>query len=418
MNILVVGSGGREHAICHAVARSKRLGKLFTLPGNAGTATLGTNVGGDPCDFGHVLSVIRREAIDLTIVGPEDPLAAGLVDALHEAGVRVFGPTASAARLEADKAYAKQLMRQYAVPTAEARTFSDYEHARQYIATRDEALVVKAAGLAKGKGAIVCDDPSDALMAAERMLKKREFGEAGAKIVVEEKLLGWEASLLALVNGQTMYILDPAQDYKRLGDGGTGPNTGGMGSYCPSTGIDEHTMLEIQRQIMVPIADALHREEVPFVGVLYAGLMLTASGPKVLEFNCRFGDPETQVILPRLRSDFLDLIEAVVDGALDEVDVAWDERAAVCVVMASGGYPGKYSTGVPIDGLPVWSNEGDVFVYHAGTKLDGDRVVTAGGRVLGVTGLGETLASARQRAYEAAEGIAFEGAIYRRDIAG
>jgi len=414
MNVLVIGSGGREHALCYRLVRAPRLRKLFVLPGNAGTAALGTNIPGDPHDIALAVSVARREAIDLTIVGPEDPLAAGIVDAFEAAGLRIFGPTAAAARLESDKAFAKQLMRQHAVPTAEARIFDDYALARRYIATRDQPLVVKAAGLAKGKGAIVCDDPSEAIVAAEKMLVQRIFGDAGARIVVEERLEGREASLLAVVDGHKLFLLEPAQDHKRLHDGDEGPNTGGMGAYSPTPVIDEPTLAHIVSQILVPTLDALVREGLYYRGVLYAGLMLTAGGPKVLEFNCRFGDPETQAILMRLQSDLLELLDAAVSGQLEQAEVRWDPRHALCVVMASGGYPDAYKTGLPICGLP--DDRDDAAIFHAGTRRDDDQVVTAGGRVLGVTALGDTLADARRTAYAVVERIHFEGACFRRDL--
>jgi len=414
MNVLVIGSGGREHAICHALARSRELERLFALPGNAGTARLGTNIPGDAGDIRLALEVARREAIGLTVVGPEDPLAAGIADAFREAGFRIFGPTAAGARLEADKAFAKQLMRQYTIPTAEARIFTDFRLARQYIATRDEPVVVKAAGLAKGKGVIVCDDPADAILAAEDMLVKHKFGSAGDTIVVEERLLGREASLLAVVNGHTAFLLEPAQDHKRLRDGDQGPNTGGMGAFCPTPLIDSETLRQIQSQIVVPTLDALVREGIPYCGVLYFGLMLTAAGPRVLEFNCRFGDPETQAILIRLRSDLLELLNAAVDGRLESAEVQWDARHALCVVVASAGYPDQYVTGLPIAGLPPDAD--DLVVYHAGTRWEGERLVTSGGRVLGVTALGATLGEARSRAYSAVEQIRFDGMQYRTDL--
>jgi len=414
MNVLVIGSGGREHAVCHALARSPALTKLFILPGNAGTEKLGTNIPGGADDIALALSVARREAIGLTIVGPEDPLAGGIVDAFQKAGLRIFGPTAAAARLEADKAFAKQLMRQYAVPTADARMFTDFELARQYIATRDEAVVVKAAGLAKGKGVIVCDEPSDAILAAEKMLVHRAFGDAGTRIVVEERLLGQEASLLVIVDGSAAYLLEPAQDHKRLRDHDEGPNTGGMGAFCPSAAVDEPVIQQVQSQIIVPMLDGLRRAEIPYCGVLYIGLMLTSAGPKVLEFNCRFGDPEAQAILIRMRSDLLEVLNAAVDGRLDEADIRWDPRAALCVVMASAGYPEKSRTGLPISGLPEDSD--DLVVFHAGTRRAEGQLVTAGGRVLGITALGETLADARRRAYSAVAQIRFEGAQYRTDL--
>ena len=416
MNVLVIGSGGREHAICRSLARSPRLDKLFILPGNAGTESLGTNVPGDPNDIELVLSVARRENIELTVIGPEDPLAAGLTDALQAAGLRAFGPIAAAARLEADKAYAKQVMRQHAIPTAEARVFDDYELARHYISTRDEALVVKAAGLAKGKGAIVCDDPSDAIIAAERMLKHGVFGDAGRKIVVEKRLEGREVSMLAIVAGRTICVLEPSQDHKRLLDHDEGPNTGGMGAFSPTDTIDADTLHFIEQHVFVPTIDALVREDIHFCGVLYAGLILTAAGPKVLEFNCRFGDPETQAQLPRIKTDLLEVLDAAVSGTLDQLDVEWDPRHALCVVMASGGYPDKYPTGLPITGLPDDADRDDLAIFHAGTKRADGQIVTSGGRVLGVTALGDTLADARQLAYETVEQIHFEGAHYRRDL--
>ena len=417
MRILVIGSGGREHAICRQLARSPRCSAIFTLPGNAGTARLGTNISGNPLDLAFVCEVARRERIDLTVVGPEDPLAAGLVDALEAEGHRVFGPTRAAAQLEADKAFAKQIMRQQAVPTAEGRVFKDYANAEQYIATRDYALVVKAAGLAKGKGVIVCDEPSDAIIAAEKMLMKNAFGSAGRTIIVEERLTGREVSLLALVDGHTAWLLDPAQDYKRRNDGDEGPNTGGMGAFCPADTLDADTLHAVQTQILVPVLDGMIREGAPYRGVLYLGLMLTAGGPKVLEFNCRFGDPETQVILPRLKTDLVDLFEAAISGGLEQITPTWDERAAVCVVMAAGTYPDSGSKGVPIVGLPDDADRDDLAVFHAGTMLDRGRVVTNGGRVLGVTALGATREAARDAAYDAVRQISFDGAHYRSDIA-
>jgi phosphoribosylamine--glycine ligase len=440
MRVMVIGSGGREHAICHAVARSERLRKLFVLPGNAGTASLGENIAGDPNDIDFVVRAARDKRVDLTIVGPEDPLAAGVVDALEEAGLRVFGPNAAAARIEADKAFAKQLMKKAGVPTAEARifapteqerlregqpdgdeasraAFSGYDRAREYVGTREGPLVIKAAGLAKGKGVVVCDEPAEALVALERMMVRREFGEAGRTVVVEERLQGREVSVFALVDGRNIYILDPAQDYKRAYDNDEGPNTGGMGAFCPGDAIDAQTMATIERQVLIPTIDVMLREGIPYRGLLYAGLMLTTNGPKVLEFNCRFGDPETQPMLLRIRSDPLDLFDATVDGRLDEISIDWDPRTAVCVVMASGGYPGTFEKGMVIDGLPDVGGSRDFAVYHAGTELREGKVVTAGGRVLGVTALGDSVEAARQRAYDIVSGIRFKNAIYRTDIA-
>jgi phosphoribosylamine--glycine ligase len=416
MNVLLIGGGGREHALAHALVRSPDLRRLFVLPGNAGTERLAVNVPGSPTDVDLALEVARREEIDLTVVGPEAPLAAGIVDAFERAGRRIFGPTAAGARIESDKAHAKALMTRHAIPTAEARVFERYDLAREYIATRDTALVVKAAGLAAGKGVIVCDEPSDAILAADSMLCDHAFGAAGERILVEERLQGREASVLALIDGRTIYMLESAQDHKRLLDGDQGPNTGGMGAFSPSTVLDEATLRQVEANIFVPIVDAILREGVRYRGVLYAGLMLTAGGPKVLEFNCRFGDPEAQALLLRLRSDLLSTLSLTADGRLDEAEIRWDPRASLCVVMASRGYPNEYKTGYPIRGLPDKDRD-DLAVFHAGTQSRHRRLVTAGGRVLGVTALGDGLADARRVAYEAVERIQFEGAHYRRDLA-
>lgn len=416
MKVLLLGSGGREHALAWRLARSKRLQTLYILPGNAGTSQVGINVPGDASDVHLVLDVVRREHIDLVIVGPEDPLATGVVDALQTAGVRTFGPRAAVARLETDKAYAKQLMRQHAIPTAEARVFSDYRLAREFIASREEALVVKACGLARGKGAIVCDDPADAILAAENMLVRRVFGDAGASIVVEERLLGKEASLMAVVSGRAIYLLEPAQDYKRLSVGDQGPNTGGMGSVCPTGVLSAESMRQVETQILVPTLNALVRDGLDYIGVLYVGLMLTPAGPKVLEFNCRFGDPEAQVLMMRLRSDLLELLDAAVQGRLEDASIEWDPRPAVCVVAASGGYPESSVPDRPITGLDGVPCSDELMVFHAGTRRLLQNVVTAGGRVLGVTALGNTIAAARERVYSALDRIRFEGMQYRTDI--
>jgi phosphoribosylamine--glycine ligase len=308
-------------------------------------------------------------------------------------------------------------MRQSSVPTAESRTFTNFADAKSYIATRDEPLVIKATGPAKGKGVIVCDDPSEALLAAEKIMVDRIFGESGDKIVVEEKLTGQEVSILALVDGRNIYVLETAQDHKAIGDGDTGPNTGGMGAYSPTPFVSDSILQQVERQILVPIVDAVNRSGSTYNGVLYAGLMLTSTGPKVLEFNTRFGDPETQPIMMRLKSDLFEALMASAEGKLDEVTLEWDERPSVCVVMASGGYPGKYDSGKVIRGLNDVAGMKDVMVFHAGTKLDAqNNVVTSGGRVLGVTALGQTIGDAKKKAYEAAGKISFDGAYYRKDI--
>jgi phosphoribosylamine---glycine ligase len=416
LKVLVVGGGGREHALIWKLAQSSRVEKTFCAPGNGGTGDLATNVPISDADLDGLMAFARKEQIDLTIVGPEDPLAAGIVDRFQSAGLRIFGPTAAAARIEADKAFAKEIMRSQAIPTAEARIFRTYRDARNYLASRDSAVVVKAAGLAKGKGVMVCDDPAQALREVERIMVDRIFGRAGDTVVIEEKLVGQEASVLAFVDGHSVYLLESAQDHKAIGDNDTGPNTGGMGAYSPAPIVTDAVYEQVQSEIVVPLLEGMNRHDATYKGLLYAGLMLTPGGPKVLEFNCRFGDPEAQPILMRLKTDLLDVIEATIDGRLDRITLEWDPRPAVCVVMASGGYPGDYEKGKEIHGLEDAAEVQDVVVFHAGTKRDGDRVVTSGGRVLGVTALGNDLAEAQRRAYQAVDRISFEGACCRRDI--
>ncbi len=414
---MIVGSGGREHALAWKVAQSDRLGKLYCAPGNAGTAAIAENVSIPAQNIPALLKLAHEKAIDLTIVGPEDPLCGGIVDVFTEAGRRIFGPSSSAAKIEGDKAYSKQFMKSTAIPTAEGRVFEDYQQARHYVETRDTGLVVKAAGLAKGKGVLVCDEPFDALLALEKIMLKKTFGSAGDRVVIEDKLVGPEISIQALVDGRNIYILEPSQDHKPIGEGDTGPNTGGMGAYSPANILNENTMRQIYSEILVPAVDAMNRRETPYKGVLYAGLMLTPAGPKVLEFNCRFGDPETQVILPRLQSDLVDAIEAVIDGTLDQITLDWDRRAAVCVVLASEGYPGSYEKRKVITGLKEAEALESVTVFHAGTAQSSGRLVTSGGRVLGVTALAEDVREARDLAYRAVDLIEFDGAYCRRDIA-
>ncbi len=444
MKILVIGGGGREHAICSKLAQSSRKPKLYCAPGNAGISQVAKLVPISAEDNDALLAFAKEEAIDLTVVGPEDPLCNGIVDLFEAAGLRIFGPCAAAARLEGDKSFAKELMREAGVPTAESRTFgptsqelaqsrqagsgqdeetfsefqSGYDMARKYIETREEGIVVKAAGLAKGKGVFVHATPADALPTIESLMKDRTLGEAGARVVVEDLLSGPEVSILALVDGRSIYILESASDYKRLGEEDTGPNTGGMGSYSPSDSLSEADLSIIERDVFVPVVDALARIGVTYRGVLYAGIMLTAAGPKVLEFNCRFGDPETQAVLMRLQSDLVEALEATVDGRLDQIELKWDRQAAVCVVMASGGYPGSYEKGRVIHGLEDAAALDNVEVQHAGTILNEEgEVVTNGGRVLSVTALGDEMQQARQRAYEGTEMISFEGVYLRGDIA-
>jgi len=417
MNVLLLGSGGREHAIAWKLAQSENLRKLYIAPGNAGTAQCGENIPIAATDTDKLVAFARQYDIGLVVVGPEDPLAAGLVDAMEEAGIKSFGPSAAAAQLEADKAFAKQLMRSAAISTAEGRIFGRFSDAKRYIASRDEAVVIKATGLAQGKGVIVCDDPADGILAAEKIMCDKIFGSAGDKIIVEEMLLGEEVSILAFVDGHNIYVMESSQDHKPIGDGDTGPNTGGMGAYSPAPVVTETLMDRITREILVPVVDGMNRNGRPYKGVLYAGLMITSAGPRVLEFNVRFGDPETQPILTRLKSDLLEVFLAVCDGRLNDVTLEWDRRPAVCVVMASGGYPGAYKKGKKITDLHEAEQLKDVVVFHAGTKNQDDNIVTNGGRVLGVTALGEKIADAKAKAYEAVEKIKFDGAYWRRDIA-
>jgi phosphoribosylamine--glycine ligase len=417
MNVLLIGSGGREHAIAWKLAQSKNLDKLYIAPGNPGTAQCGRNISISPDDTDKLLEFACQNKIELVVVGPEDPLAEGLVDKFEAAGIKAFGPSAKAAQLEADKAFAKQLMRSSSVSTAESRTFDRFEDAKAYIASRDEPVVIKAAGLAKGKGVFVCDDPADGILAAEKVMCDKIFGPAGDRIIVEDKLLGEEASILAFVDSRNIYIMESSQDHKAIGDGDTGPNTGGMGAYSPAPVVTEDLMNQITREILVPTVDGMNRSGAPYKGVLYAGVMLTAGGPRVLEFNVRFGDPETQPILMRLKSDLLEVLLAVCDGTLDEVNLEWDPRPAVCVVMASGGYPDDYQKGKKISGLQEAGKLDDVMVFHAGTRQQDGEIVTSGGRVLGVTALGRTITEAKVKAYQAVDRIHFDGVYFRRDIA-
>jgi len=413
----LVGSGGREHVIAWKLSQSKNLGKLYIAPGNPGTAGCGKNISIGVNDIDKLVDFARTNDIGLLVVGPEDPLASGVVDAFEAAGIKAFGPTSGAAQLEADKAFAKQIMRSSAISAAEGRIFETFSGAKAYIASRDEAVVVKAAGLAKGKGVFVCDDPADGILAAEKIMCDRIFGPAGDRIIVEDKLLGEEASILAFVDGRNIYVMESSQDHKPIGDGDTGPNTGGMGAYSPAPVVTDALMDQITREILVPTVDAMNRNGTPYKGVLYAGVMITAGGPRVLEFNVRFGDPETQPILMRLKSDLLEVMLAVCEERLDRICLEWDHRSAVCVVMASGGYPGDYEKGKIITGLDEADRIEDVVVFHAGTKSQDGDIVTNGGRILGVTALGQTVANAKSKAYEAVDKIKFEGAYYRRDIA-
>jgi phosphoribosylamine--glycine ligase len=416
MKVLVIGNGAREHALAWKLAASPRVTALYVAPGNPGTAQVADNVAIDVMNFDAIEKFAKSNQIGLVVIGPEDPLAAGVADRLTAAGLKVFGPSKEAARLEADKWFAKELMRHQAIPTAEARTFTDPDAAVEYVQIKDEPLVVKASGLAKGKGVSVCYRASDAIDAIDQAMRKKAFGAAGTRVVIEELLTGPECSILAFVDRKNIYLMESAQDHKPVDDGDTGPMTGGMGAYSPAPVVTDEIISQIERDILVPTVDGLVREGIEYKGVLYAGLMLTQHGPKVLEFNCRFGDPETQPLMMRLQSDLLEVMLAVAEGRLDQVELKWDPRPAMCVVAASGGYPGKYRTGVPITGISDADAMHDVKVFQGGTRAEGKSVVTDGGRVLGVTALGDTLAQARHRAYDAMGKIHFEGMHFRKDI--
>jgi phosphoribosylamine--glycine ligase len=437
MNVLIVGSGGREHALAWKALQSPRLARLFVAPGNAGTA-LPAGAGRPPAqnipirvdDSDALVAFARDNAIDLVIVGPEVPLAAGLADDLRAAGVKVFGPSRAAAQIEASKAFAKDFMSRHGIPTARYVTFTDFYQAIGHLLSVEYPVVIKASGLAAGKGVIVPDCADDAEAALRQVMLERAFGAAGDVVVIEERLSGEEVSLLAFTDGMTVRVMPPAQDHKRLLTGDEGPNTGGMGAYVPTLICPSALADTLTREILQRAVDGMRTEGLPFSGVIYAGVMLTADGPRVLEFNCRFGDPEAQVILPLLDSDLLEVAEACADGRLAEVAVRWKAGAAACVVLASEGYPGKYASGREIRGLGA--DEADVIVFHAATQQAGDNVVTAGGRVLAVTGLSllasgdglpmenheatGALAVALRKAYARIHRIHFDGMQYRKDI--
>jgi len=421
MKVLVIGKGGREHVLVWKLAQSARVKQVFCAPGNAGTAEQAVNVPIEPTDFVSLIRLAKKEAIGLTVVGPEEPLARGIVDAFQKEGLRIFGPGKDAAQIEASKVFSKQLMHDANVPTSEFRVFDHPEPARKYIETREYPVVVKADGLAAGKGVIVCSTTDEAYAAIERIMIREEFGrEVGRNVVIEKRLEGEELSIMSLVSGRTMIPLAPAQDHKPAFDGDTGPNTGGMGAYSPAPLATAALMQELDEQMLVPTVHAMKRARRSFRGVLYAGVMITNQGPRVLEFNCRFGDPETQPVLMRLKTDLLDLLEAVVDGTLDdfgESNLEWDPRPAVCVVLASQGYPGNYVKGKVVHGLEEAARFPDVKVFHAGTKLEDKLTLTDGGRVLSVTALGDTLADAKRKAYDAVAKIHFQGVHFRTDIA-
>jgi phosphoribosylamine--glycine ligase len=417
MKILVIGSGGREHALVWKLKQSSAADRIFCAPGNAGTAEISENAAIPATDLAQLRTFAKQNEIDLTVVGPDDPLALGIVDFFGADKLRIFGPTKSAARLESSKIFAKELMRAQKVPTAEARTFSDSGEALDYCEQLKFPVVIKADGLALGKGVIIASELAEAKATIQAMMNEARFGEAGRRIVIEEFLHGTECSLHALVDGKNYRLLESARDHKRAFDGDRGPNTGGMGAFSPANNWNGQLQSEFEDKIMRPLLDGLRKEGVVYRGLLYPGLMMTSQGPRVLEFNCRFGDPETQALLPRMKSDLVSLLEATIDGKIDDYTIEWDERPSVTVVVASAGYPGKYTTGEKISGLADAAKLDGVQVFHAGTKTVGGEIMTAGGRVLAVTALGSSIKAARERAYEAVSRIHFDGCHYRRDIA-
>lgn len=424
MKVLVVGNGGREHALAWKIAQSHRVDRVFVAAGNAGTAQDAENVEIGMTDTAGLIKFAKQNQIDISVIGPELPLCDGIVDALTSEGLRVFGPSKAAAQLEASKVFCKRVLRSADVPTADFHEFRDAGSAERFINERymespnDVPVVVKADGLAAGKGAIVCSTRDEALIAIDLIARQRQFGSAGDRLIIEDRLTGTEASILAITDGKTILTLPPAEDHKRAHDNDEGPNTGGMGAYCPTPSIDEKMLRWVESNVLVPTVHMMKRQRNPFRGILYAGMMLTPQGPKVLEYNVRFGDPECQPLLMRLKTDLIDLIEATVDRRLGEIgSLEWDDRPSVCVVMASEGYPGDYVTGKIIRGLDEAALIPNVKVFHGGTKLDADgNVITNGGRVLGVTALGDSVSKAKLQAYKAVKCIRWDGAWCRKDI--
>lgn len=418
MRILLVGNGGREHALAWKFGQSEQVSQIYAAPGNGGTARAPKceNVNLGVGAFDALVDFARSQAIDLAVVGPEAPLVDGLVDRLQAAGVRCFGPVAAAAQIEGSKAFSKQFMLDHGIPTGQAQAFDDFDAATRYLRSFDGAPVIKASGLAAGKGVIVTDTKLEAAQVLQDILLEKRFGAAGETVLIEERLSGPEVSVLAFCDGKTARLMPAAQDHKRLLDGDYGPNTGGMGAYAPTPLATPDLLAEVERTVIQPVLDGMAAAGTPYVGVLYAGLMLTESGPKVLEYNCRFGDPETQVVLPLLKSDLVDVMVACVEGRLETVEPVWHDDAAVTVVMASPGYPGEYETGVLISQIDQAEATG-CLVFHAGTKWIDDRLVTSGGRVLAVTALAPTLKAAQAKAYSGVAQVHFNNAQYRRDIA-
>lgn len=418
MKVLIVGSGGREHAIAWKVAQSKKVDKIYCAPGNAGISEVAECVPIGAMEFDKLVAFAKEKEIDLTVIGMDDPLVGGIVDVFEKEGLRVFGPRKNAAILEGSKAFSKDLMKKYNIPTAAYETFTDPEKALEYLETAKMPIVLKADGLALGKGVLICQTLEEAKEGVKTLMMDKKFGSAGDEIVIEEFMTGREVSVLSFVDGNIVKIMSSAQDHKRAKDGDQGLNTGGMGNFSPSPFYTKEVDEFCKKYIYQPTVDAMKAEGRPFKGVIFFGLMLTPDGPKVLEYNARFGDPEAQVVLPRLENDIVDVFEACIDGTLDQVDLKFDnDRATVCVILASDGYPVEYKKGFPIEGLEKFKGKDDYYVFHSGTKFnDKGQIVTNGGRVLGVTATGKDLKEARKKAYEATEWISFENKYMRHDI--
>ncbi len=417
MKVLIVGSGGREHAIATSMKKSKRVDKLYCVPGNAGIARIAecdSSIG--VMEFDKIIAYAKEKAVDLVFVAPDDPLVGGLVDALTEAGIRAFGPNKKAAILEGSKAFSKDLMKKYNIPTAGYETFDDPEKALAYLETAEMPIVLKADGLALGKGVLICNTLEEAKAGVKEIMQDKHFGSAGNRMVIEEFMIGREVSVLSFVDGKTIRIMSSAQDHKRAKDGDQGLNTGGMGNFSPSPFYTEEVDEFCQKYIYQATVDAMAAEGRPFQGVIFFGLMLTPKGPRVLEYNARFGDPEAQVVLPRMKNDIMDVVDACIDGTLDRVDLQFEDNASVCVVLASDGYPVSYEKGFVISGLENFEGKEDYYCFHAGTKQTEKGIVTNGGRVLGITATGKDLKEARAKAYEATEWVQFENKYMRHDI--
>ncbi len=416
MKVLIVGSGGREHAIAWSVAKSPKVDKIYCAPGNAGIAEFAECVNIKAMEFDKLVAFTKENAIDLTIIGMDDPLVGGVVDAFESEGLRVFGPRKNAAIIEGSKAFSKDLMKKYKIPTAAYENFTDPDEAIKYLETAKMPIVLKADGLALGKGVLICNTLEEAKEGVKTLMLDKQFGDAGNEIVIEEFMTGREVSVLAFCDGKTIKCMTSAQDHKRAKDGDQGLNTGGMGTFSPSPFYNDEVEAFCEKYVYQSTIDAMASEGRPFTGILFTGLMITEDGPKVLEYNARFGDPEAQVVLPRMKNDIIDVMEACIDGKLSDVELEFEDNAAVCVVLASDGYPEKYDKGFEIKGLDTFKDKDGYYVFHAGTKFDGDKIVTNGGRVLGVVAKGEDLKAARANAYKATEWIDFANKYKRNDI--